>query len=173
MNLLDNPKFLGSIFTKIRTLFSACRTYINISFFCFVFQVAAGIHHIQEVSATGTRGRLHIHLYLLCFWEPCPILPHYQHLHVEMKVLRASCVHDVVGATSLRAHSGIMRSGSVAWSHSSSVHIVHIVPNRKCMLLDTLRECIRKRWYLLSWVDSLIKDKTFIKFIYISFYLVS
>lgn len=150
MNLLDNPKFLGSIFTKIRTLCSACRAYINISFFCFVFQVAAGIHHIQEVSATGTHGRLRIHLYLLCFWEPCPIRPHYQHLHVEMIVLRPSCVHDVVGAISLRAHSGIMRSGSVAWSHSSSVRIVHIVPNRKCMLLDTLRECIRKRWYLLS-----------------------
>lgn len=150
MKPLDNPKFLGSIFTKIRMLFSACRTYINISFFCFMFQVAAGIHHIQEVSATGTHGRLHIHLYLLCSWEPFPILPLYQHLHVEMKVLRASCVHDAVGATSLRAHSGIMRSGNVAWSHSSSVHIVHIVPNKKCMLQDTLRECIRKRWYLLS-----------------------
>jgi len=150
MNPLVNPKFLGSIFTKIRTLFSTCRTYINISFFCFVFQVAAGIHHIQEVSATGMHGRPHIRLYLLCFWEPFPILPHYLRRHVETKVLRASCVHDVVGATSSRAHSGIMRNGSVAWSHSSSVRIVHIVPNRKCMLLDTLRECIRKRWYLRS-----------------------
>jgi hypothetical protein len=32
-----------------------------------MFQVAAGIHHIQEVSVTGMRGQLHIHLYLLCF----------------------------------------------------------------------------------------------------------
>jgi hypothetical protein len=62
-----------------------------------------------------------------------------------------------------------MRSGSVAWSRSSSVRIVHIVPNRKCMLLDTSRECIRKRWYLLSRVDSLFKDEMLVRFSCISF----